>query len=334
VYSFVGWVPILQKVYHATKYIRTSCVDDETEKRDSIRNQGELMDGFLLEHPDIKAVSERIDEGYSGIFFDRPAFNEMMKDIAEGKTNCVIVKDLSRLGRNYIETGRYIRNIFPAYGVRFISINDNIDTTLDNDFNDLITSVKNIFNEQYSHDISVKTRNALACKRSQGEYVGANAMYGYKKCPKNRNRLILDKNAADVVQSIFSMKLQGISAAKIAEVLNGLGILSPIEYKRIQEIPCPTGGYADKINPKWCATTILRILKDENYTGTLVQGRQNTYSYKTKIIRSLPENEWMKTENAHQPIISRIDFEAVQRTLLLDTRTSPHHKNLHPFSGL
>lgn len=324
----------LQKVYHATKYIRTSCADDETEKRDSISNQGKLIDSFLLEHPDIEAISERIDEGYSGIFFDRPAFNEMMKDIAKGKTNCVIVKDLSRLGRDYIETGRYICNIFPAYGVRFISINDNIDTMLDNGFNDMIASVKNIFNEQYSRDISVKTRNALACKRSQGEYVGANTIYGYKKCSKNKNRLIPDKNAANVVQSIFSMKLQGISAAKIAAVLNGLGILSPIEYKRIQEVPFPTGGYADKVNSRWCATTVLRILKDENYTGTLVQGRQSTYSYKTKIVRSLPENEWMKTGNAHQPIISRIDFEAVQRTLLLDTRTSPHHKNVYPFSGL
>ena len=150
------------------------------------------------------------DDGYSGIIFDRPAFKEMMQDITDGKINCVIVKDLSRLGREYIETGRYLRRVFPAYGVRFIAITDNIDTAHENSGDDLTVSVKNIMNEAYCRDISIKTRTSLDIKRRNGDFVGAFPVYGYMKSEENKNLLVPDPYAARVVQDIFRMRRHGL----------------------------------------------------------------------------------------------------------------------------
>ena len=168
------------QVYKAIKYIRLSYTDDKTVESDSVANQRRLIDDYIARHPEIEVVAEKIDDGYSGVLFDRPAFQEMMRMIEQGEANCVIVKDLSRLGREYIETGRYMRRVFPAYGVRFIAINDNVDT--ENDAaDDLTVSVKNIMNEAYCRDISVKTRSALEVKRRSGDFVGAFTIYGYVK---------------------------------------------------------------------------------------------------------------------------------------------------------
>jgi hypothetical protein len=174
----------------------------------------------------------------------------------------------------------------------------------------------------------------LKAKRDRGDYVGAIPIYGYTKSMENKNKLIIDENTAPVIQDIFYMKLQGMSAAKIAANLNSQGILSPLEYKRSKGVAIPKQGYADKLTPKWCATTILRILKDETYTGTLIQGRQSTPNYKHSTLVSLPKNKWIKTNNAHSPIISRSDFDTVQRSLTLDTRTNHNLENVYLFSGI
>jgi DNA invertase Pin-like site-specific DNA recombinase len=213
-----------KKIYKAAKYIRLSYTDEKTAESDSVGNQRKLIDDFLKNHPDIEVVSEKVDDGVSGIIFDRPAFKEMMADIESGKINCVIVKDLSRLGREYIETGRYLRRIFPAYGVRFIAINDNLDTIKDSG-DDLVVSVKSVMNDAYSRDISVKTRSALTSKRENGDYVGACPVYGYKKANDNNNQLVADEYPAGIVRDIFRMKIDGVSALKIAEHLNAHGVL-------------------------------------------------------------------------------------------------------------
>ena len=174
--------------YRATKYLRRSVSDDKSTEGESIANQRKLIDHYLEQHPEIEAVDEEVDDGYSGVLFDRPAFQKMMQDVMEGKINCVIVKDLSRLGRDYIETGRYLRKTFPAYGVRFIAINDNIDTARDENSDDLHVSVKNIMNEAYCRDISVKTRSSLQVKRKNGDFVGAFTVYGYVKSEENHNK--------------------------------------------------------------------------------------------------------------------------------------------------
>ena len=322
-----------EKQYKAAKYIRLSHTDDKTVESDSVVNQRKQLDSFIENQPDIEAVSEWVDDGISGILFDRLAFKKMMADIQDGQINCIIVKDLSRFGREYIETGRYLRRILPAYGVRFIAVNDNIDSLRDSG-DDLIISVKSIVNDAYCRDISVKTRSALNVKRDNGDYVGACPVYGYIKDGNDRNQLVIDEYPASIVRDIFRMKIDGMSALKISETLNSLGVLSPIEYKKDRGLPHPKGGYADIDGAKWSAKTVIRILQDETYTGTLIQGRQGTYNYKIKDIVSRPQTEWKRTENAHQAIIRPEDFDLAQRIMLLDTRTAPGGDKVYLFSGI
>ena len=225
--------------YQATAYIRLSYTDDRSSESDSVTNQRKLIENFIERNPDIQIVSEKIDDGYSGIIFDRPAFKEMMQDITDGKINCVIVKDLSRLGREYIETGRYLRRVFPTYGVRFIAITDNIDTAHEGSGDDLTVSVKNIMNEAYCRDISIKTRTSLDIKRRNGDFVGAFPVYGYMKSEENKNLLVPDPYASRVVRDIFRMRLDGTSALRIATVLNEMGILSPWPIRKTMVFPMP-----------------------------------------------------------------------------------------------
>ena len=320
--------------YQATEYLRLSYTENHENESDSIANQKKLIEDYVKEHPDIELVSEKVDDGYSGILFDRPAFQEMMQDIMDGKVNCVIVKDLSRLGREYIETGRYLRRIFPAYGVRFIAINDNIDTAHEHAGDDLNISMKNLINDAYCHDISVKTRSALEVKRKKGDYVGACPVYGYRKSEENRNQLVVDEYAARVVRDIFRAKIDGRSAKRIADELNALGVLSPLAYKISRGLPHPKGGFADRPDAKWSATTVIRILQDEIYTGTLVQGRQGTYNHKLRNVIQKPDEEWIRVKDAHEAIIRKRDFDLVQHIMGLDTRTAPEGEKVYLFSGL
>ena len=320
--------------YQATEYLRLSYTENHENESDSIANQKKLIEDYVKGHPDIELVSEKVDDGYSGILFDRPAFQEMMQDIMEGRVNCVIVKDLSRLGREYIETGRYLRRIFPAYGVRFIAINDNIDTAHEHAGDDLNISMKNLINDAYCHDISVKTRSALEVKRKKGDYVGACPVYGYRKSEENRNQLVVDEYAARVVRDIFRAKIDGRSAKRIADELNALGVLSPLAYKISRGLPHPKGGFADRPDAKWSATTVIRILQDEIYTGTLVQGRQGTYNHKLRNVIQKPDEEWIRVKDAHEAIIRKRDFDLVQHIMGLDTRTAPEGEKVYLFSGL
>ena len=327
------------ETYKTIIYIRLSDADDKsaakggTGESDSVANQRKLIYDWLKNHPEIEVVSEKVDDGFSGILFDRPAFKEMMNEIEAGKVNCCVCKDLSRLGREHVEMGRYLRRVFPAYGVRFIAINDNIDTLKDSG-DDLTVSLKSIINDAYCRDISVKTRSALNSKRANGDFVGACPVYGYKKSADDRNQLVIDQYPASIVRDIFRMKLDGISAVKIADELNGLGVLSPLEYKRVNGLPHPTGNFADKEDAKWVATTIIRILSDETYTGTLVQGRVGTPNYKLKELMAKPEEEWHVTPNAHEAIIGKHNFDLTQKVMRLDTRTSPNGGKVYLFSGL
>ena len=342
--------------FKAIKYIRLSYTDDKSVESNSVSNQRKLIDDFLTQHPEIEVVCEKVDDGYSGVLYDRPAFMEMMELIKSGAANCVIVKDLSRLGREYIETGRYLRRVFPAYGVRFVAINDNVDT-LNDEPDDLTVSVKNIINEAYSRDISVKTRSALDIKRRSGDFVGAFTVYGYLKTSANKDvcavspkrgtdaaqqcetgdkhkSLTVDPFAANVVRDIFRKRLDGFSAYHIAEELNRAGILSPLAYKRSEGLPYAKGGYTDTEECKWSATTILRILSDEIYTGTMVQGKQTTPHFKLKERELKPSEDWVRVENTHEAIIDKADFDLVQRLKGLDTRTSPQSDKVYLFSGM
>ena len=320
--------------FKAVKYIRLSNADDnKNNESDSVANQRKLIDEYLKNHPEIEAVGEYVDDGVTGIVFDRPSFNAMMAFVQDGGANCILTKDLSRLGRDRIEMGRYLRRIFPAFGIRFIAINDNIDT-LNDSTDGLFVSVKSILNDEYCRDVSIKTRSALDVKRANGDYTGACPVYGYKKDENNRNQLVIDEYAAEIVREIFRMKIEGYSSVRIAATLNERGVLSPLEYKKDRGLPHPKGGYADRNGAQWGATTIIRILGDEVYTGVLLQGKSGTPTYKLKELVQKPEEEWFRRENAHEAIIMRHNFDLAQKIMRLDTRTAPKGDKVYLFSGI
>ena len=258
----------------------------------------------------------------------------MMKDIEAGNVDCVIVKDLSRLGRDYIEAGRLIQKTFPAFSVRFIALTDQFDSlTADYNETSLVVPVKNFVNDSYSRDISGKVRSHQKVKRENGDFIGAFAVYGYKKSEDNRNLLVPDDYAADIVRKIFAWKIEGYSNLAIAELLDDLGILSPMEYKKMQGEKFQTG-FVTRVKTKWSAVAVKRILTNENYTGTLVQGKEEKVNYKVKKSVMKPEEEWTKVQEAHEAIISMEDFEIVQDLLKIDTRAGAGEKKSHIYAGI
>ena len=221
------------KIWNATLYLRLSRDDGDKEESNSITGQRELLRDFIRNRPELREYAVRIDDGFTGSNFERPDFKKMMEDVKEGRTNCIIVKDLSRFGRNYLDAGEYIEKIFPFLGVRFIAVNDNYDSLGEKSASDdLVIPFKNLINEAYCRDISVKVRTQLEIKRKSGQYIGAFAVYGYMKDETDKNRLIVDEYAADIVRDIFAWKLDGMSPQDIAVRLNQSGILSPMEYKK------------------------------------------------------------------------------------------------------
>lgn len=323
--------------YNAAIYLRLSKEDGDVAEggklvSNSIANQEELVRDYLKSHDDIRVHSIYKDDGYSGVNFERPQFQRMLSDIKAGSVNCVIVKDLSRFGRNYIESGRYIEKIFPMLGVRFIAVTDHFDSLEDNAGNEMIIPFKNLINDAYCRDISVKVRSHLDMKRKNGEYIGAFVAYGYQKDPQDKNRLIVDDYAAGVVRDIFDMKQKGMSQHAIAKKLNADGILSPLEYMRSKGINLDTP-FRRRAKTKWSHSAVLRILQNEMYVGTLIQGKTGTPNYKIKRRTAKPEESWVRIEDAHEAIIPVKDFELVQELLLRDTRIPPEGDRLYPFSG-
>lgn len=324
------------KIYFVGSYSRLSKEDIEVSRKDknessSISNQKTLIKDFLKDKTDLRLVREYADDGVSGSSFARPDFEKMMEDIEAGIINCVVVKDLSRFGREYIGAGNLLERVFPSLGVRFISINDNIDTLYGLD--SLMVAIKNIMNDSYCRDISVKIRSNLATKRAHGEFVGSFAVYGYEKDPNNRNKLVIDEFAGHVVQNIFRWKIQGMSCATIAKKLNEMGILSPYDYKMKQNLLYNTGF---KVYDRclWQALAVRRILENETYTGVLVQGKTSTPNHKVKKTIAKSPDKWVRVEDTHEPLISKRDYELVQKTLTSDSRTSPGQERCQPLSGL
>ena len=270
------------KIWNATLYLRLSRDDGDKEESNSITGQRELLRDFIRTRPELREYAVRIDDGFTGSNFERPSFKKMLEDVKAGRTNCIIVKDLSRFGRNYLDAGEYIEKIFPFLGVRFIAVNDNYDSLGGKNASDeLIIPFKNLINEAYCRDISVKVRTQLEVKRKSGQYIGAFAVYGYLKDETDKNRLVADEYAADVVRDIFKWKLEGMSPQDIAARLNHSGVLSPMEYKKSLGMRFAT---SFKANPQaaWSANAVLRILKNPVYTGILIQGKETTPSYKVQ----------------------------------------------------
>lgn len=327
-----------KEFYNVAIYLRLSRDDEDIDgnktESNSISSQRDMIRGFIRKQDDMEIYDIYVDDGYSGANFDRPEFKRMMKDIEAGNVDCVIVKDLSRLGRDYIEAGRLIQKTFPAFSVRFIALTDHFDSlTADYNETSLVVPVKNFVNDSYSRDISGKVRSHQKIKRENGDFIGAFAVYGYKKCEDNRNQLVPDDYAADIVRKIFAWKIEGYSNLAIANRLDGLGILSPMEYKKMQGEKFQTG-FVTGVKAKWSAVAVKRILSNENYIGTLVQGKEEKVNYKVKKSVKKPEEEWTKVQNAQEAIVSKEDFEIVQDLLMIDTRAGGGDEKAHIYAGL
>ena len=320
------------KKYKACAYARLSQEDGDKSESDSIVSQKAMIREFVASHPEIEIVSEKVDDGYSGVNFERPGFQAMLEEIRAEKVNCVIVKDLSRFGRNYIETGNYLEKLFPVLGVRFIAINDYYDSIEKKNTDSLVLPFKNLITDAYCKDISVIIRTLLETKRKKGQYVGPNGVYGYMKDPKDHNHLIPDPYASEVVRSIFLWKLQGMSIGRIADKLNAEGVLCPMEYKISNGVAVPT---TFRAGPKalWSYISIKRILENEVYLGVLEQGKSSSPNHKIKKRFLVNKEDWIRVEGTHEPIVEEFVFRDVQAQLKKDTRCSTGRKYIYPLSG-
>ena len=294
-------------------YIRLSKEDKIKDESNSVTNQKLIITSYIEKNEDLKIFDFYIDDGYSGTTFDRPEYKRMFKDIVDGQVNTVIVKDLSRFGRNHIQSDDYIENILPGYNVRFISIIDEIDSLKNpKSVSSIAVPLKNLMNDQYARDISEKVRSTLKIKQLNGEFIGVFAPYGYLKNPKDKHKFIIDKEASYIVKKIFNMILLGKSRKEIAEHLNNKNVLTPSLYKLGKE----NTNNEDLISSKkWNAEIVNRILRNETYTGTLIQNIKTKPNYRTDKLIDVNKDEWIITKNHHEPIISKDKFEEVQNIL-------------------
>lgn len=310
-----------QVFYNAALYLRLSSqnINESLGESDSIVNQEALLRSALKSYPEIEVRSVFKDDGWSGVNFNRPGFQKMMQKIYDGEIDCVVVKDLSRLGRNHTETGKYITRVFPALGVRFIAVNDRVDTAdITSDMDNIIIPFKDLLNDSYARDISMKIRSAVAVKRAAGEFGGAFHPYGYLIDPKDKNHYVVDEEAADVVRKIYRWSFDGMGNLEIVRRLNQLHILPPSEHKKKQSAG---EGYVPG-DVKWNIFQVGRILRNDVYTGTLRLGKTTTPNYKVKKTIFIPEEEQHVFPDAHEAIIPKAEFELMQDVLSRDFRVN------------
>ncbi len=317
------------------KYIRLSKEDllRGRDESNSVINQRRLLEQYhqthLDEFHDGTEQDVYVDDGKTGTDTDREDFQRLLADVYSGRINCVIVKDLSRLSRNYTDAGNLIENLFVRLNVRFISLAEGVDSYRNPDsVSNIIVPITNVMNDQYCYQTSKKIRQVFDMKRRNGEFIGSYAPYGYVKDPNDKHALLVDPEAAEVVKSIFALFLSGMNKRGITYYLNDHGTLCPTAYKQQQGLKYNAQG-----NPMWSTITIDTILKNRVYVGDMVQGRQRVKSYKIHIQEKVPEEEWFIVENTHEAIIDRETFAKVQSLLKRDTRTAPKAKQLYLFSG-
>ena len=329
------------RVWRIAIYIRLSKEDargfDESE---SVSNQRAIIEEHIASFNDgdeYIIVDEYVDDGISGTTDDeREDFQRMLSDIKKGRINCVIVKDLARSFRNYSDQGYYLDDWFPRFNVRFISLfHQPLDSYKEpQNMRSIAVPIQGVLNENHCAETSDKVREVFDMKRRNGEHIGSFAAYGYIKDPNDKNALVIDEEAAEVVRDIFTKFLDGMSKNAIVHYLNEHGVLSPAAYKRERlglKYQNPSIDPAKR--PLWGAVTITSILKNRMYCGDMVQGRYRVKSYKIHVQEVVPEDEWYIVENTHEAIIERDTFDKVQRLLLRDTRTAPQKKQIYLFSG-
>lgn len=299
-----------EKTYRTAIYVRLSVEDERKIECESVENQVKLLRDYVAGEPDLDEADLYVDRGITGTKFDRPEFNRMIADMRAGKLDCIVVKDLSRLGRNYLEAGNFLESIFPIFGIRFISVTDRYDSLTSKTTEDgLIVPLKNLINEAYAKDISKKVSSSVLARQKQGKHIAGKPPYGYRKDPADPHHLIIDESARPIVVRIFEERLAGKSFDKIAAGLNDEGIPSPgqIQYKN---------GYYKNDRYKgclWSYAAIRKILMNRCYIGDMVQGKTRKAFYKGQSKHIVPEDEYIIVEGTHDPIISRDVFDRVQK---------------------
>lgn len=288
-------------IYKAGLYMRLS-KDDGQRESSGIESQRLLLRDFA-KRENIEVYDEYVDDGYSGTSYDRPAFGRLLTDIEEKRINTVIVKDMSRLGRNYIVTGELTEVYFPEHFVRFIAINDGYDSKFGNDD---MAPFRHVVNEMYARDISRKIRSALYAKMKEGQYIGSFAPYGYRKSNENKNVLVIDEEAASVVKHIFQMRADGNGTKEIAERLNADGILVPLDYRN------KIAG-KEILHRNWTQSGVCKILRNQNYLGHTVQGKSVKPNIKSNRVYSKESSQWIVVENTHEPIVSKALFDLAKK---------------------
>lgn len=299
-----------QQHYKAALYCRLSVDDGNFGGSVSIETQKILLEQYCKDHK-ITDYKFYCDDGCSGTNFDRPSFKKMLSDIDEGKINLVIVKDLSRFGRNYVEAGMYVQR-FTDSNIRFIAADDNYDSLVNSD--DLLFPIKNVVNEMYARDVSKKTKAAKKAKARDGQFIGSKAPFGYKIDPNDRHHLIVDEPAAQVVKRIFRLASEGVGYNKMAKIFREEKVLTPIAYFNLNNPDYFKSDYWRK-EFDWHVTSIRAILNNEVYLGKLVYGKQRNKSMKSKEKVRNPKEDWIVVENCHEPIITQELWDTVHKIL-------------------
>jgi len=317
--------------YNAALYLRFSRDDGQANDSTSIESQRMMLEKFCKDNG-YKVYDAYIDDGYTGLNFDRPDFRRLMGDIERGLVNLVLTKDLSRLGRDYIKTGDCIENYFAERNIRYIAVNDGVDTARAESGE--FMPFRNVFNNMYSKDISRKTKSAKRQRALNGLFINANAPYGYKKHPDTCNKLVVDGDAAETVKLIFRLALEGKGCTAIAKTLASRQVLSPSAYKTAQGLR----GFqrCNKIRKDsygWSCASVMSILKDRVYCGDVVNRKSEVLNYKTGKQVKVPEEKRIVCENMHEPIISREDCERA-RGLIAARYMPPKHREQNIFRGL
>lgn len=302
-------------------YSRRSFDDGEKSESYTIINQKSLIVSFLEKMPNVEIIDYYTDDGYTGTNFERPDFKRLMQDIINDKVNGIVVKDLSRLGRNHKEVGKYIEEIFPIYNIRIIAINDNVDSYLDPDsINSLIVPVKNLMNENYSRDLSKKVSSAYKTMAKSGQFVAGTTPYGYKLDPEDKHHLIIDETEVENVKLIFKMALEGKGRPTICQYLNDNGILCRKELQRRKKYKLTLEPFEIASEYLWSTSTIGRMLVNESYIGNLVQLKTTRSSFGGNKVITKNEEDFIRADNTHEAIITKEDFKKVQEVIKVNNK--------------
>ncbi|MCL2053350.1 MAG: recombinase family protein [Oscillospiraceae bacterium] len=309
---------VYEATYDTAVYVRLSVLDSGKKDSESILNQQDMLEQYIATHPELTLKKVFVDNGETGVDFLRPAWNDLMAECKAGRINCILLKDLSRLGRNYIETGEYLEKIFPLLGVRLIAVGDQYDNISLTNNERLVSNLKNLVNDIYAKDISRKSSAALAIKQKNGDFIGDYAAYGYLKDPANKHRLIVDTETAPIVRQIFQWKADGVGTSQICRRLNEAGILAPLRY-RLEKGIVKSEKYRNNV---WQVKTVNVVLQNPVYLGHIAQRKHVGALCEGKGRSRAKSEDWVIVPDMHEPIVTQEVFDPAK--MVMANRTAQY----------